>query len=294
MDDELQSQQEPSRFDKKYRLLVINDESYEEVGSYRLTELNVYLFASSVLVALVLLLLLLFVLTPLKNIIPGYAETNALNNKKEIVKVYKHIDSLENVVGAQAVYLASVGKALRGETGASSLDAPEGLADFAKANEHLIAQAKSALQAPVATNTSTSAANTPVNTALETEKSSLTLIAPVVKGMVTDAFNVQPGHFGIDIAAPKNTPIQSVADGVVISASWTLETGYVIAVQHKDNLVSFYKHNSVLYKKVGTTVKAGEAIAVIGNTGHLSSGPHLHFELWQGGKPLNPSEQIEF
>ena len=288
MDDEPQSQQEPSRFDKKYRLLVINDESYEEVGSYRLTELNVYLFASSVLVALVLLLLLLFVLTPLKNIIPGYAETNALNNKKEIVKVYKHIDSLENVVGAQAVYLASVGKALRGETGASSLEAPDGLADFAKANEHLIAQAKSALQTPTTT------AATTENTAQKPEKSDLILLAPVMKGMVTDAFNVQPGHFGIDIAAPKNTPIQSVADGVVIAAAWTLETGYVIGVQHKNNLVSFYKHNSVLYKKVGTAVKTGEAIAVIGNTGHLSSGPHLHFELWQNGKPLNPSEKIQF
>jgi murein DD-endopeptidase MepM/ murein hydrolase activator NlpD len=240
------------------------------------------------------LLLLLFVLTPLKNIIPGYAETNALNNKKEIVKVYKHIDSLENVVGAQAVYLTSVGKALRGETSASSLDAPEGLADFAKANEHLIAQAKTALQTTGATNVHTNTTATGASANTTSEKSRLALVSPVVKGMITDAFNVQPGHYGIDIAAPRNTPIQSVADGVVISSSWTLETGYVIAVQHKDNLVSFYKHNAVLYKKVGTAVKAGEAIAVIGNTGHLSSGPHLHFELWQGGKPLNPSEKIEF
>ena len=292
MSEDLIPSQEPSRFDKQYRLLLINDESYEEVGSYKLTELNVYLFASAVFVAVVLFVLLLFVFTPLKNIIPGYGETNALSNKKEILKVYKHIDSLENVVGAQAVYLASVGKALRGETGASSLEAPEGLADFAKANEHLIAQAKAntpekAAQAAVAT------PNLDTNTPEKSEKMP-TLTAPITKGMVTDAFNIQPGHYGIDIAAPKNTPIQAIADGVVISSDWTLDTGFVIVLQHANNLVSFYKHNSVLYKKTGATVKAGEAIAVIGNTGHLSSGPHLHFELWQNGKPLNPSEQIEF
>jgi murein DD-endopeptidase MepM/ murein hydrolase activator NlpD len=290
-DDLLSPQNEPSRFDKKYRLVVINDESYEEVGSYRLTELNVYMFLSSVLVAVVLLVLLLFVFTPLKNIIPGYADTNALNNKKEIVKVYKHIDSLENVVGAQGIYLASVGKALRGESGASDLDSPEGLADFAKNNAHLAAQAKTDLANSSATTTTTTTAALP---STEKTESKITMNTPLAKGMITDAFNIQPGHYGIDIAAPKDSPIQAVADGVVISAAWTLDTGFVIAVQHSDNWVSFYKHNSVLYKKVGTAVKAGEAIAVIGNTGHLSSGPHLHFELWHAGKPINPSEQIQF
>jgi murein DD-endopeptidase MepM/ murein hydrolase activator NlpD len=293
MEDDLIASKEPSRFDKQYRLLLINDESYEEVGSYKLTELNVYLFASAVFVAVVLFVLLLFVFTPLKNIIPGYGETNALSNKKEILKVYKHIDSLENVVGAQAVYLASVGKALRGEADAGSLEAPDGLTDFAKANEHLIAQAKA--NAPEKAPQTTEIDKT-LTDKTETEKTEKmpTLTAPIMKGMVTDAFNIQPGHYGIDIAAPKNTPVQAVADGVVISSDWTLDTGFVIVLQHSNNLVSFYKHNSVLYKKVGATVKAGEAIAVIGNTGHLSSGPHLHFELWQNGKPLNPSEQMEF
>ena len=101
-------------------------------------------------------------------------------------------------------------------------------------------------------------------------------------------------HFGIDILAPKNTPVKAVLDGYVFMSDWTLETGYTLGIQHDNNVVSFYKHNSALLKKIGEFVSAGEALAIIGNSGTLSNGPHLHFELWHNGKPVDPASYVIF
>jgi len=121
----------------------------------------------------------------------------------------------------------------------------------------------------------------------------LFLFSPL-NGIISQKFNVKDGHFGIDIVAKKDEPIKVVADGTVILASWTQDSGHVIAVQHKDQLISFYKHNSVLLKEVGETVNAGDIVALIGNSGELTDGPHLHFELWYEGSPVNPEDFIAF
>ena len=115
-----------------------------------------------------------------------------------------------------------------------------------------------------------------------------------VEGYVTEEYDFSKEHFGIDIAAKEDAPVKAVLDGKVISAVYTLETGYVLAVQHANNLVSFYKHNSRMLRKEGDLVKAGDVIAIVGNTGELSTGPHLHFELWHEGKSLNPKDYIAF
>ena len=117
---------------------------------------------------------------------------------------------------------------------------------------------------------------------------------PPVKGYITQKYEPNKDHYGIDIVAKDKESVKSALDGTVIMADWTSETGYVIAVQHQYNLVSFYKHNSVLLKKVGNFVKAGDAIAIIGNSGEMSSGPHLHFELWKDGVPINPELYMVF
>ena len=113
-------------------------------------------------------------------------------------------------------------------------------------------------------------------------------------GVVTNHFDETTRHYGVDLVAKQNSNVLSVLDGVVIFTDWTIKTGYVIQVQHNGNLVSVYKHNSVLLKKQGDFVRAGEAIAVVGNTGEETTGPHLHFELWQAGKALNPETFIKF
>ena len=122
---------------------------------------------------------------------------------------------------------------------------------------------------------------------------SMYLIAPL-SGSISKSFSFSEKHYGTDLIAPKNTPVKAVADGFVISSDWTLETGNTIAIQHANNVVSFYKHNAILLKKVGDKVKSGEAIAIIGNTGEQTSGPHLHFELWKDGKSVNSQEYIRF
>jgi len=115
-----------------------------------------------------------------------------------------------------------------------------------------------------------------------------------LKGVVTSGFDLSTDHFGVDLVSEENEPVKSVADGTVIWASWTLETGYVIGVQHSNELISIYKHNSVLLKSVGEPVSGGEVISVVGNTGEQTTGQHLHFELWYKGNPLNPQEFITF
>lgn len=119
------------------------------------------------------------------------------------------------------------------------------------------------------------------------------LFSPI-SGIVLSPYNVRSEHYGVDVVSKKNEPVKCVADGTVIFSDWTQESGYVVSVQHKGNLISVYKHNSALLKKVGNFVKAGDIIAIIGNTGELTSGPHLHFELWYNGNPVNPEEFVSF
>lgn len=121
----------------------------------------------------------------------------------------------------------------------------------------------------------------------------LFLFTPI-EGIITDGFNPKEDHYGVDIVAKENEPVKCAADGVVIFSSWTLDSGYVLGIQHRDNLISVYKHNSELLKNVGNFVSGGEIIAIIGNTGELTSGPHLHFELWHNGNPMNPQEYVAF
>ena len=117
---------------------------------------------------------------------------------------------------------------------------------------------------------------------------------PPVSGYVSDTFDFQKKHFAVDLVAKKNSKVSSVLAGTVVVSDWSSEVGYVIGIQHKNNYLSFYKHNSILLKKVGDFVAAGEHIAVIGNSGEFSTGPHLHFELWHNGSPVNPLDYIKF
>ena len=115
-----------------------------------------------------------------------------------------------------------------------------------------------------------------------------------IAGFVSDQYNVKKGHHGVDVVAKVNEPVKCIADGTVVFSSWTQDSGYVIMVQHRGNLISAYKHNAQLLKKVGTFVNGGEIVAIVGNSGELTNGPHLHFELWYNGNSLNPEEFVTF
>lgn len=273
----------------RYRLVILNDETFEERASFRLTRFNVYILASVVFLVVVLLIFSLVAFTPLKEYIPGYGDVNL---RKDVVELEFKTDSLNNLVLKQDLWIKNIRNILQGNVdttaiqisksrGYDSIDLDRVPEEDLRLREEMEREQKFAL---------TFSEN------LSKDAFSLSQINffPPLKGYVTAGFSAGEDHFGVDIVAPQDEPIKNILDGYVMLATWTLETGYVIGIQHDYNLVSFYKHNSVLLKKTGNFVKAGDAIAIQGSSGELTTGPHLHFELWHEGSPVNPEDYIIF
>ncbi|MDQ3143200.1 MAG: M23 family metallopeptidase [Bacteroidota bacterium] len=288
--------------DKSFLLIVRNEDTFEETGSYKLSLLNIYVLASSVFCTVGILLFLLITFTPLKRYIPGYGNAQS---QTEYSRLQKKLVELDQQINAQNTYLESLKRLLTGK--------PETQADITKdvklvqENASPISRIKedSLLRSEFESSLSKSSQRAQkqteskpvfVSAAPSAMTKSLEDISffPPVRGAVGASYKPEIDHFGIDIIAPKNSPIKATLPGSVIQSDWTLENGFTIAIQHENNLISFYKHNSALLKKIGTKVKAGEAIAIIGNTGTLTSGPHLHFELWYQGLPINPGNFVRF
>lgn len=289
-----------SQLRDKYRLVIMNDETFEEVTSLKLTPLSVYIFLSSLVVGTAILVVLLVVYTPLKRYIPGYGD---FQRDAEIAELTSKVSGLEEEIEAHRAYNENFRKILVGDISDFTKEAvqkkgqPANPADTANAKPVQRIGEDEQLRAAVASGTFTGSepAGSGLTTLVSREQPlEQQFFMPPVSGEVTSVFDLQKSHFGIDVAAPKNTAVKAAADGVVISAGYTVETGYSIAIQHPNNVVTMYKHNSVLLKDAGSAVKAGEAIAIIGNSGESTSGPHLHFELWHKGRPVNPSDYISF
>ena len=284
----------------KYRLVIMNDETFEEVTSLKLTPLSVYIFVSSLVVGTAIIMTLLIVYTPLKRYIPGYGD---FERDAEIAELTTKVSSLEEEVEAHRAYNENFRKILVGDMADFSKEAamkkgsPENANDTAAAKVDRIGEDEQLRAAVSAGTFSGGGETTPLNlnNVLPREQPlEQQFFMPPVSGEVLSNFDLKKNHYGLDVAAPKNTAIRAAADGVVISAGYTVETGYSIAIQHPNNVVTMYKHNSVLLKQTGSAVKAGEAIAIIGNSGENTSGPHLHFELWHKGRAVNPSDYINF
>ena len=270
----------------KYRLVILNDASFEERFSYRLSPLNLLTLLLTFVVLLIILVSVVIIYTPLRESIPGYTDVSL---REDLISMVFRADSLELELQRNSAYLRNIQGALKGELPLSkdsiyntnqSIIIPE--------NPMLKSKEDSMLREYVEREDSYSLSENPENSTKQ-----IYFFAPL-KGTITNEFNPGKEHYGIDVVAPKDEAIKATLDGTVVFAEWTVETGYVIQLQHSNNLVSTYKHNSVLLKKVGEEVKAGEAIAIVGNSGELSSGPHLHFELWKDGKALNPADFINF
>ena len=271
-----------------YRLVLRKDETLEEVGSYRLTLLNIYILLSSfILVAMGLMAVVIF-FTPLKRLVPGYAEPT---QHPEYIKLSKKMASLEAELTSYKLYYEHFNKLIRQP---DSVSAPK-VAYTSRVKE----QTKTTEKTEQPTNDEPKRAEKPVLTSSSSQPSILNLadyryLMPPISGVISSGFDAKTDHIGVDILAPHDTPVKAIWDGHVITADWTLETGYTIGIQHSNDMVSFYKHNATLLKRNGAFVRAGEAIAIIGNTGKMTSGPHLHFELWLQGKPVDPTNYIDF
>ncbi len=281
----------PKKFQRlkhKYRLVILNDDTFEEKISLRLSQLNVFVVVGISSLVLILLVILLIAFTPLREFIPGYANVSV---RKQGVENFLKSDSIEVILAENNLYIDNIKHIIQGDPiefdDKSVIDSNVNYA--AIKNEPIVEDSvlRNMIETEEKYNLFNKAGSTPGNI------SSFIFLQPL-KGTVTDRFNIKKQHFGIDVVAPKNEAIKATLDGTVIFAEWTVETGYVIQLQHADNIVSIYKHNSVLHKEVGDHVKAGEVIAIVGNSGELSTGPHLHFELWYNGIPINPEDYMMF
>lgn len=269
----------------KYRLVVLNDETFEEKVSLKLSRLNVFLVLSTAAIMLIGSTILLVAFTPLREYIPGYSSTELRRNS---LKLAYQTDSLQQVLAYNEKYLANIKNIINGKPeDPMDLDLTDSSAATGELNP-TISEADSSLRQIVEEEERFNVGSNPNASLLN-----LSFIAPV-KGLITSSFNKNDNHFGVDITARKNTPIKASMNGTVVFADWTTEAGYVILIQHNDELISAYKHCSALLKKSGDYVQTGEAIAIIGNSGEHSTGPHLHFELWHEGNPVNPENFISF
>lgn len=271
----------------KYKLVILNENTFEERLSIKLTRLNVFVIGCLLAIIISVSVFAVIAYTPLKEYIPGYSST-AL--KKRATELSYKTDSLQQVIVMNERYFESIRKVLKGDV------SPE---DF---NKDSIIQATKVEASKV--DFAPSAEDSLLREKVDKEdkynlfESATTatnfVLFPPVNGQITSDYDVKTKHYAVDIAVAKDTPVKAVADGVVVFTGWTASTGYVIILEHSYGLISVYKHNSSLSKVQGDLVKSGEVIATAGDTGELSTGPHLHFELWNDGYPINPTNFIDF
>jgi murein DD-endopeptidase MepM/ murein hydrolase activator NlpD len=271
----------------KYRLVILNEDTFEERFAIKLTRLNVFVIVSLLTIMLIAGTTMLIAYTSLREYIPGYSST-AL--KKKATELNYKTDSLQQVIIANDKYLESIKRVLTGDIAAVEInkDSIINAAELDITEEDLTPSPEDLrLRERVDKEDKYSLFES------ATSKVNFVLFPPV-SGAISEGYNIDKKHFAVDIVVAKDTPIKAIADGTVILAEWTTQTGYVLIIDHGNGLISAYKHNASLTKAQGDLVKSGEVIAISGNTGELTTGPHLHFELWNDGYPINPTTFIDF
>ncbi len=272
----------------QYRLVILNDNTFAEKLAFRLSPLGVIIAISAVTIAMTTVVISLVAFTSLREYIPGYGN---VSERKEILDLSVKADSLEQTLSARDWYMKNLVNVFSGNLeGISNKPTKDTSGKYQKVNTRPSENDKQFRKDVENEPASIKFAGSNI------KKNALAnyLFFSPLKGIITESFNVSEEHYGVDIVAKKDALIKSTLDGTVIYSGFTAADGYVLQIQHDNNLISIYKHNSSVLKKMGDKVKSGEAIAIIGNTGENSKGPHLHFELWHNGLPINPEEFIVF
>ena len=271
----------------KYRLVILNESTFEEKISFKLSRLNVFVTGTLFIIGLIAFTTVLIAFTPLREYIPGYSSTKL---KRQATELTYKTDSLVTVLNYTNKYLDNIRMVLKGDIESNQVSRDSLFEQF-KLDPATIdltpIKEDSLLRAQVALEDKYNLFER------NSSSTSLVLFSPV-SGTVSQTYSAEKKHFAVDIVASRDTPVKAVANGTVIFAEWTADTGYVVILEHKDGLISVYKHNGSLNKAQGDIVRAGEVIASVGNTGELTTGPHLHFELWSNGSPVNPLDYIDF
>ena len=270
----------------RYRMIVINETTFNEELSFRFSRLNIFSIIILLLVFIFTGTFFLVSYTPIKEFIPGYTSTKV---RKEAIRNTFLLDSLVTKFQKQDQFIKSIKSALSGEN-----ESDEGLLKEINKNnlesfnrEFNRVKADSLLRLEVMQEDK-------YNLMPNSKNNVKFMLFSPASGLISEPFNSEIKHFAVDVALAKETPIKSVAVGTVVLAEWTSDTGYVIVIKHNHGLLSVYKHNSSIEKSQGDIVQAGEVIAFAGNSGELSTGYHLHFELWIDGYPVDPTNFIDF
>ena len=270
----------------KYRLVVLNEDTFEERFSLKLSRLNVFVLGGVLSFLLILVTTFIITFTPIKEFIPGYSST-AL--KIKATKLAFQTDSLKRKLDVMHDFTKALKPILTGEIEPNIIDSVEiesnktviidSLLNATKEDSIFREKIESQDRFPIQNNAKTNV--------------KIVFFAPL-SGTISENFDANSKHLAVDIVAKSGTPVKAAADGTVIFSGWNTETGYVIILKHAHDYISVYKHNGTLLKEQGDFVKSGEVIASVGSTGELTTGPHLHFELWSGGYAVNPTNFIDF
>ena len=277
-----------NRWRLKYRFVILNSENFEELISFNMSRLNVFLLTCVTITLLMGGTALVVAFSPLREYIPGYTSTDL---RRQMVTLNQFSDSLNTELIYRERYLQNIKNIIEGRiidsvrVGVVSSNSTLEEINFEKTSEDSLLREEVEADEKF---------NFFGYTNVDNQKIEKLLFFLPVKGFITESFSVEEKHYGVDVVSKENELVKSTLGGVVVMSSWTSETGHVIAIQHENNLLSVYKHNSVLIKDQGERVEAGEAIAIIGNSGKWSSGPHLHFELWYNNNPVDPEQYIIF
>jgi murein DD-endopeptidase MepM/ murein hydrolase activator NlpD len=270
----------------KYRFVIMNEDTFQEHASFKLNRLNVFIALALLTIMIASITYAVIAYTPFREYIPGYS---SIALRKDALAMQDKIDSLSEEVARTTLFLKSTQKALVGDIPVNSLN-KDSIIKIINAEKDTVNLAPSENEIALREEVDQEIRHN-IND-LSNQKVKYALFAPA-QGTISSGFNIEKEHYAVDVVLDKNTPIKAITDGIVIFAEWTAETGYVIIVKHP-NFISVYKHNASLLKKQGEFVKSGTVIAQSGSTGELTTGPHLHFELWMDGKAVDPSNFIDF
>lgn len=274
----------------KYRLLLINDRTFEERFSIRLSRINVLLLALGGAFLLSALVTSAIVFTPLKKMVPGYSDHDL---RRYALRSTLLADSLARVLPMQEAYVENLRRVLTGEVRPDSAGQLRPVASLPTGNDLRPSRTDSLMRQRMTDEETYSLDPEHAGAGKGRDLPGIVFFPPL-RGVVTENYDRPKGHLGVDIVTKPDEAVKAALDGTVVFASWTSDGGHVIQVQHANDLLTIYKHNAVLLKKVGDRVKGGEAIAITGDSGELSDGPHLHFELWMAGNPIDPRQYIVF
>ena len=270
------------KFKKKYRLVILNDGTFEERFVLKITPLLVFSVMFIVSFVIIISTFLLFSYTPLKEYIPG---VTTQETHKNLLTMSLKVDSLIILLENRDLYVENLKTILNGGVPVSENEIMTD--DFVEENINLEkTDTDSLFRVKIEEKNN--------GDYISVSSSGTIHFLPPLIGIFTEKYDREKNHFGVDLISTEGSFIHSVADGVVVLNNWTKETGFVVGVQHSDGFLSFYKHNSKNLKEIGDFVKRGEGIAIIGNSGELSSDAHLHFELWKNGESVNPENYIIF